>query len=83
MVYDGEQLDDLARTIRAVECDVVVTGTPVGLARLVDVGHPLRHATYELSEIGHPDLVDALRTRIAGLGEGSSVPGEGLRFRRE
>ncbi|MGZ8734671.1 MAG: cyclic 2,3-diphosphoglycerate synthase [Acidimicrobiia bacterium] len=82
MGYSPAQLDDLARTIRAVDCDVVVTGTPVDLAHLIDVRHPLRHATYELCEIGHPDLADALRTRIAGLEEGSSVPGERLRFRR-
>ncbi len=60
MGYSPEQLDDLAQTIRAVECDVVVTGTPIDLGRLLDPGHPLRRATYELREIGHPDLADVL-----------------------
>ncbi|HEU5302343.1 MAG TPA: cyclic 2,3-diphosphoglycerate synthase [Acidimicrobiia bacterium] len=60
MGYSPEQLDDLAATIRAVACDVVVTGTPIDLGRLIDVGHPLRHATYELREIGTPDLASVL-----------------------
>jgi predicted GTPase len=60
MGYSPEQLEELARTIRGVECDVVVTGTPVDLGRLIDTAHPVRHATYELREIGHPDLPDVL-----------------------
>jgi predicted GTPase len=38
----------------------VVSGTPVDLGRLLDVGHPLRQATYELRELGRPDLADVL-----------------------
>jgi predicted GTPase len=68
MGYSPDQLDELARTIRAVECDVVVAGTPIDLGRLVDVGHPLRRATYELREVGHPDLADALAPILSRLG---------------
>jgi len=64
MGYSPAQLDELAATIRAVECDVVVTGTPVDLGRLIDVGHPVRHATYDLRELGHPDLADTLAPLI-------------------
>ena len=60
MGYSLDQLDELARTIRAVECDVVVIGTPLDLGRLIDIGHPSRHATYEMREIGNPDLADVL-----------------------
>jgi predicted GTPase len=60
MGYSGSQLEDLAATIRAVDCDVVVTGTPIDLTHLLEVGHPLRHATYELREVGHPDLAAVL-----------------------
>jgi predicted GTPase len=66
MGYSHAQVDELARTIRAVDCDVVVTGTPVDLGRLLDVGHPLRHATYELAELGRPDLTDALAGVLDG-----------------
>ena len=55
MGYSAEQLDELARTIRAVDCDVVVSGTPVDLERLVDSGHPIRRARRtRVKVIGRP-----------------------------
>ncbi len=54
------QLADLAATIDRVPCDVVVTGTPFDLGRLIDVRHPLRHARYALRELGEPTLEDVL-----------------------
>jgi predicted GTPase len=67
MGYSDRQLDDLARTIRAVDCDVVVTGTPIDLGRLVDLEHPVRHATYELRELGSPDLDDVVSSFLASI----------------
>ncbi|HKB93306.1 MAG TPA: cyclic 2,3-diphosphoglycerate synthase [Gaiellaceae bacterium] len=60
MGYSDEQLRDLAATIDACECDVVVTGTPIDLSRLIVSRHPIRHATYELEEAGGVPLVDVL-----------------------
>jgi predicted GTPase len=56
MGYGQAQLDELGRTIRATECDTVVVGSPVDLGRLIDLGHPVRQARYELREIGTPTL---------------------------
>ncbi|MGE5762431.1 MAG: GTP-binding protein, partial [Mycobacterium leprae] len=64
--YGERQLADLAATIRATPCDVLVTGTPIDLARLIDVGRPVRRATYELREVGHPTLADVLAPHIEG-----------------
>ncbi len=66
MGYSDEQLADLEATINATDCDVVVTGTPIDLARIIDCRHPIRHATYELRQIGEPTLADALAPMIAG-----------------
>jgi len=60
MGYGDAQLAELEATINATVCDVVVTGTPVDLGRLIRSRHPIRHARYELEEIGSPTLADAL-----------------------
>jgi predicted GTPase len=60
MGYSDEQLEELEDTINAVECDVVVTGTPIDLSRLITSRHPIRHARYELQEVGNPTIADIL-----------------------
>ncbi len=65
MGYSPEQLAELIATVRLADCDVVVTGTPIDLAHLGDLGHPVRHATYELGDAGHPTLGEALAPTIA------------------
>ena len=60
MGYGAAQLADLERTIEATPCDVVVAGTPVDLAGLVSVRHPIRRVAYELREVGTPTLADVL-----------------------
>ena len=60
MGYSDQQLHELEETINATDCDVVVSATPIDLTRLVDSHHPLRHASYELEELGRPTLADVL-----------------------
>ncbi len=64
MGYSDEQLRDLEATINAVDCDIVVCGTPIDLGRLIDSRHPIRHVRYELREVGEPTLVEVLRPII-------------------
>jgi predicted GTPase len=69
MGYGDEQLAELEATINATDCDVVVSGTPVDLGRLIDSRHPIRHVRYELDEIGRPNLADVLApiASLAGI----------------
>jgi predicted GTPase len=60
MGYGDEQLAELQATIAASGCEVVVTGTPMDLARVIDIEAPIRHATYELREVGELTLSDVL-----------------------
>ncbi len=64
MGYSDEQLAELEATINATDCDVVVTGTPIDLGRLIDCRHPIRHARYELEEIGTPTLAEVLQPLV-------------------
>ena len=61
MGYGPRQIKELEETINAVPCDVVVSGTPVDLGRILKVNKPVAHVRYELDEIGHPNLEDCLR----------------------
>jgi predicted GTPase len=60
MGYSEQQLRDLEETINASECDVVVTGTPIDLGRIIDSRHPIRHATYELRQVGGTAIAELL-----------------------
>ena len=60
MGYDEQQLRELEETIDRVECDVVVTGTPFDLGRLITTRHPMRHARYTLRERGEPTLAHVI-----------------------
>ena len=60
MGYGEEQVKDLEQTINAVDCDTVVIGTPIDLARIIDIKKPSVRVRYELEEIGKPSLEDVL-----------------------
>lgn len=65
MGYGDEQLAELQATIEATPCDVVVTGTPMALERIIETSPPMRHVVYESADVGHPTLKDALEPFIA------------------
>ena len=67
MGYGGQQKEDLEATINAVECDAVVIGTPIDLRRIIDIKHPSTRVTYELDEIGRPDLDDIMGAFLAQI----------------
>jgi len=60
MGYGMEQIRELEKTINSIECDVVVSGTPIDLNRVLKVNKPIIRVKYELKEIGHPNLEDVL-----------------------
>jgi predicted GTPase len=64
MGYSDEQLHELEQTINAADCDVVVTGTPIDLTRLIKSRHSIRHVRYELEEVGQPTITDVLEPII-------------------
>jgi predicted GTPase len=65
MGYSAQQLQELETTINAADCDVVVAGTPVDLARLIHCRHPIRQSVYELQELGEPTIEQTLAPIIA------------------
>ena len=61
MGYGDQQIKDLEKTINAVDCDVVVIGTPIDLRRIIKINKPAVQVGYELQEIGKPTIADVLK----------------------
>jgi predicted GTPase len=68
MGYSAGELADLARTINDSEAEVVVTGTPVDLAHLMQLDKPVVRARYRFAEAGEPGLGDLVRAFIRDRG---------------
>ena len=61
MGYGERQTSELAKTIEAVACDLVVSATPIDITRVIKVSKPILRVGYELEEIGTPTLKDVLK----------------------
>lgn len=61
MGYGEQQVKDLEQTINAVDCDVVVIGTPIDLRKVINIKKPAVRVAYNLQEIGKPTLEDVLK----------------------
>ncbi|HUU78811.1 MAG TPA: cyclic 2,3-diphosphoglycerate synthase [candidate division Zixibacteria bacterium] len=61
MGYGKKQIEELEKTINAIDCDLVVIGTPIDLTRIVNIKHDTVRVKYDLQEIGKPDLMDVIK----------------------
>jgi predicted GTPase len=61
MGYGEKQIRELETTINKAECDLVLIATPIDLGRILKINKPFMRVTYELQELGKPDLEDALQ----------------------
>jgi len=60
MGYGDQQLADLQQSIAAVDCDLVVIGTPINLSRIVEMDKPTVRVRYEMEVMAEPTLADVL-----------------------
>ena len=65
MGYGDGQMNDLESTINSTDCDVVVIGTPIDLSRIISINKPSVRVTYDLAEIGNPNMEDVLQPFIS------------------
>jgi len=61
MGYGEHQVKDLQDTINATKCDVVVSGTPIDLNRVLKANKPIIRARYDLKVLGEPTLEELLK----------------------
>ncbi len=56
MGYGDKQVKDLETTINKTDCDLVIIATPIDLNRVIKIKKPTVRVSYNLQEIGKPDL---------------------------
>ncbi len=61
MGYGNQQIAELEQTIDKADCDLVVVATPIDLSRLIRTNKRMLRVTYELEEIGSPNLEEILK----------------------
>jgi len=64
MGYGDKQVRELEQTINNAKVDLVIIGTPIDLARLLDLNKPAQRVRYALQEIGQPTLADLLESKF-------------------
>lgn len=64
--YSDRQLADLRATLNAVPAELVVSASPIDLARLVAPDKPVIRARYEFAEVESPGLAGGLDGFLAG-----------------
>jgi predicted GTPase len=63
MGYSAQQIKDLEETINNTKCDLVVSGTPVDLNRLIKPNKKIVHVKYELSKKAVNELEEVLKEK--------------------
>lgn len=65
MGYGEEMMHDLEETINKADVDLVISGTPIDLTRIITINKPIQRVRYELQEIGEPPLESILKKKFA------------------
>lgn len=64
MGYSDQQVRDLEATINGTDCDVVVSGTPIDITRLINIDKPVVRVTYDYKDHGSPTLKEVLTEKL-------------------
>lgn len=60
MGYSKKQLEEMEQTIDKSDAEVVVSGTPIDISRVIKVGKPVERVRYELKEKGDLTLKEVI-----------------------
>ncbi|MGD9401070.1 MAG: cyclic 2,3-diphosphoglycerate synthase [bacterium] len=65
MGYGEGQVRDLEATINASGADIVLSGTPIDITRVIETDIPVVRVTYDLKVVGKPDLGSVLESFLS------------------
>ena len=60
MGYSKSQVRELEMTINKTNADLIISGTPIDISKILKLNKPVIRVHYKLQEIGKPDLNNAL-----------------------
>jgi predicted GTPase len=63
--YGDAMMHDLEETINKADVDLVLSGTPIDLTRVITINKPIQRVRYELQEIGEPTLKSILQKKFS------------------
>lgn len=64
MGYGDKQVEELEKMVNNIDCDLVISGTPIDITRVIDTNKKIVRVGYSLQEIGDPNLEDILKEFI-------------------
>jgi predicted GTPase len=62
--YGDKQMKELEKTIKNVDCDTVILGTPADLTRIMNIDKPTVRVSFELKELTKPSLEEIITKRL-------------------
>ncbi|MDO8485938.1 MAG: cyclic 2,3-diphosphoglycerate synthase [Candidatus Limnocylindrales bacterium] len=74
MGYGPAQIGDLEATLNAVDADLVLSATPIDLARVLKLNKPITRVRYELAEVGGTPLAEVIEPIVRLVGT-PALPG--------
>ena len=60
MGYNDQQIKDLSDTLNKAECDLIIDGSPIDLAKLIELNKPIVRVGYDIEAIGSPTIEEVL-----------------------
>jgi predicted GTPase len=64
MGYGYNQVKELEEIVKSIDCDVIISGTPIDIKRVIDTDKKIVRVGYSLQEIGDPNLTQVLKNFI-------------------
>jgi len=66
--YSDEQVKMLEEMLSSINCDAVVSGTPIELSNLVKVNKPIYNVRYDVKEVEGPTFKEIINKFLRGIG---------------
>lgn len=67
MGYNYQQIKDMEETLNKSKCDLIINGSPIDLAKLINSNKPIVRVTYDIEALSSPTIEEVLDEFIQKL----------------